>query len=807
MKISLNWLKEHLDFNLTTEEVSELLTSTGLEVEGVEKVESIKGGLEGLVIGEVLTCEKHPDADKLSVTTVKVNSTDIFNIVCGAPNVKAGQKVVVATPGTTIFPIEGEPFKIKKAKIRGIESNGMICAEDEIGLGKDHNGIIVLPENTTVGVLVKDYYNVKSDEVFEIGLTPNRIDAASHLGVARDLRAVLLQRKNVNAIQKNQFLTVSNDNNEREIKVEINEADACHRYCSVTISNVIVQDSPGWLKEKLNAIGVRPINNIVDITNYVLHDLGQPLHAFDADEIKGEKIIVRNANANSSFITLDEVERKLDGTELMICDSESELCIAGIFGGLKSGVTEKTKTVFLESAWFNPSSIRKTAKKFGLSTDASFRFERGADIKMTMHALQKAAALIKEIAGGEISSKYNDVYPTPIKEVVLDLDFHSLNQIIGKEIDSKTIESILLSLDFKINSSSTNGLNISVPSYRVDVTRPIDVVEEILRIYGYNEIPLPEKMSSSLSFKDKNSSVETVELISNFISANGFHEIMTNSLTSSSQKEILNNNEESVKILNPLSSELDVLRESLLLNGLSAIAYNINRQQYDLRFYEFGKIYSKTSDKYVEQNFISLFLTGKKENENWNSSKSNVDIYTLVSVIEGLFNKLGVLDKVQKSKDSHVLLEQAISFTQGKNKIATLGLVNKKSLKYADIKQPVYVAEINFDLLFALIKKVKVEFKDLPKFPSTRRDLSLLLDAKVNFSEIENLARKIDKKLIKEVGLFDVYEGKNLETGKKSYAVSFVFYNEESTLTDKEVDQLMNKIIETLNKELGATLR
>lgn len=807
MKISLNWLKEHLEFNLTTEEVSELLTSTGLEVEGIEKVETVKGGLEGLIIGEVLTCEKHPDADKLSVTTVKVNNEEVFSIVCGAPNVKAGQKVVVATPGTTIFPLEGEPFKIKKAKIRGVESNGMICAEDEIGLGKDHNGIIVLPANAEVGVLAKDYYQIKSDEVFEIGLTPNRIDAASHLGVARDLKAVLLQRKNINAPKKNQLVSVSSDNTEKEISVEIKDTDGCHRYCSVTISNIEVKDSPDWLKERLNAIGVRPINNIVDITNYVLHDLGQPLHAFDADEIKGGKIIVRKAKTNSTFITLDEVERELDGTELMICDTESELCIAGIFGGLKSGVSEKTKTIFLESARFNPISIRKTAKKFGLSTDASFRFERGADINMAMPALQKAAALIKEIAGGKISSNYNDVYPTIAKETILDLDLKNLNQIIGKEIDVKTIENILISLDFKINSSSTNSFNITVPLYRVDVTRPIDVAEEILRIYGYNEIPLPEKMNSSLSFKDKNSSVDSVELISNFISANGFHEIMTNSLTSSSQKIVLNNEQEFVKILNPLSSELDILRESLLLNGLSAVAYNINRQQYDLRFYELGKTYFKTGEKYIEQNFISLFLTGKKENENWNSSKNNVDIYTLVAIIEGLFKKLGVLEKLQKSKDSHSILEQVISYTQGKNKIATIGLVNKKALKYGDIKQPVYAAEINFDLLFLLIKKVKVEFKDLPKFPSTRRDLSLLLDTKITFSEIETVARKVDKQLIKEIGLFDVYEGKNLDAGKKSYAISFVFYNEESTLTDKEVDQLMNKIIESLHKELGATLR
>ncbi len=807
MKISFNWLKEHIDIHLTIDEVSELLTSTGLEVEGIEKVETVKGGLEGLIIGEVLTCEKHPDADKLSVTTVNVGSPETYTIVCGAPNVQAGQKVVVALPGTTIFPAEGEPFKIKKAKIRGVESNGMICAEDEIGLGNDHKGIIILSENVTVGQLAKEYYQIKSDIVFEIGLTPNRIDAASHLGVARDLRAVLLQRKNISTPLITKFSSLPSENNSNEIVVEIKNPNDCKRYCSVTISNVMVQDSPDWLKEKLNAIGLRPINNIVDITNYVLHDLGQPLHAFDADEIKGKKVIIRNASANSTFITLDEIERKLDGTELMICDDEKELCIAGVFGGVKSGVTEKTKTVFLESAWFNPASIRKTAKKFGLSTDASFRFERGADINMTKIALEKAAALIIKIAGGAISSNYNDNYHSPINEIEIDFDLQNLYEVAGVEIETKIVQQILNSLDFKIISSIDKYLKIKIPSYRVDVTRQSDVIEEILRIYGYNEIPLPEKMSSSLSFSDKNSSVEVVELISNFISANGFHEIMTNSLTSSSQGEIIQGQLDFVKVLNPLSSELDILRGSLLLNGLSAVAYNINRQQYDLRLYELGKTYFKAADKYLEQNYISLFLTGKKEDENWNSSKNHVDIFTLVSFVEGIFTKLGVIGKLQKNKGSHTILDSVINYTQGKNTVAALGSVNKKSLKYSDIKQPVYAAEINFDLLFSLLQKVKVEFKDLPKFPSTRRDLSLLLDANITFAEIEKIAQKVDQKIIREVGLFDVYEGKNLAEGKKSYAISFTLYNEESTLTDKEVDQIMNKIIESLSKELGATLR
>lgn len=807
MKISFNWLKEHLNFDLSPIETGELLTSTGLEVEGIEKVESIKGGLEGLVIGEVLTCEKHPDADKLSVTTVKVSEEIIYTIVCGAPNVKAGQKVVVATPGTTIFPLDGESFTIKKAKIRGVESNGMICAEDEIGLGNNHDGIIILPVDAKVGMLAKDYYQIKSDFVFEIGLTPNRIDAASHRGVARDLKAVLLQRKKIQLALISKFNEIDSENNSLSIPVEIENKNACKRYCSVSISNVKVGESPEWLKEKLNAIGVRTINNVVDITNFVLHDLGQPLHAFDTDQISGNKIIVRNAKPNITFITLDEIERKLDGSELMICDNEKELCIAGIFGGLTSSVTEKTKNIFLESAWFDPSSIRKTAKKFALSTDASFRFERGADINLTMIALKKATALIKEFCGGTISSSYIDIYSEKTNDSEIEINFENINDLIGEKLKVETVKQILISLDFEILKENSSTLLLKIPSYRFDVTREPDVIEEILRIYGYNEIELPEKMSSSISFSEKINATEEIEKISNFLSANGFHEILTNSLTTSSQIELINHSNEHVKILNPLSSELDVLRGSLLLNGLNAIAYNINRQQYDLKFYEFGKTYFKNGENYIEQNFISLFLTGRKKSENWNAEKSSSDIYSIASIVEGIFQKSGVFSKIEKKEGKNSLMNQVIEYSSGKKIIATVGVINKKSKKYADIKQDVYAAEINFDLLLDLIKKVKVQFSELPKFPSTRRDLSLLLDEKIKFSEIEKIARKVDQKLIKEVGLFDVYEGKNLEAGKKSYAVSFVLYNEESTLTDKEVDTIMNKIIASLTSELGATLR
>lgn len=809
MKISYNWLKEHLNFNLSPEEVSEILTSTGLEVESLEKTESVKGGLEGLVIGLVLEKEKHPDADKLSITKVDAGTGEIFTIVCGASNVAAGQKVVVALPGTTIHPLEGESFKIKKAKIRGIESSGMICAEDEIGLGKDHNGIIILPEETPLGILAKDYYKISTDFVFEIGLTPNRIDAASHRGVARDLRAALIQRKKLNLDLSSVDFPFS-EGKEKPLDVQIENAEHCKRYSSVLIKNVTVQESPEWLKQKLSMIGIRSINNMVDITNYVLHDLGQPLHAFDADQIKGEKVIVRNAISGNSFITLDGVERKMDGTELMICDSEKEMCIAGIFGGEKSGVNEQTKNVFLESAWFHPGSIRKTAKRFGLNTDASFRFERGADIQMTLPALKKAALLIAEIGGGTIASSVSDIYPSVQNELEIEISLSSINRLIGKELENITIKSILKSLDFVILNENNDQWKIRIPSYRVDVTREQDVTEEILRIYGYNEVELPQKLSSSLSYSHHPDHDFYLEKVSDFLSANGYHEIMTNSLTSSSQMELMNagsSSTEAVKILNPLSTELDILRASLLLNGLQSVAYNLNRQQYDLKFYEFGKVYSKESNKYQESYHLSLFLTGRKEEENWNSSKENVSIYSILSVTEALFSKLGINDSITRKKTEHPFLLSALEFSIGKNRIAVLGEVNKNSLKYADIKQKVWVAEINWDMVMQALRKVKVQYSELPKFPMVRRDLSLLLDEKISFSEIESIARKTKPEWIKKVGLFDVYEGKNLEAGKKSYAISISLYNQEATLTDVEVEKVMNEIISSLDKNLGAKLR
>lgn len=809
MKISYNWLKEHLEFDLSPEETSALLTSTGLEVESVEKVESIKGGLEGLVVGHVLEKEKHPDADKLSITKVDTGNGEISTIVCGASNVAAGQKVVVALPGTTLFPLEGDSFKIKKAKIRGVESCGMICAEDEIGLGKDHNGIIVLPAETTIGTLLKDYYKIKSDYVFEIGLTPNRIDAASHRGVARDLRAVLAHRKNNLLELKKQNFDIKSGNG-KNIPVSIKNENDCKRYCSVVISDVTVGESPEWLKQKLQVIGLRPINNIVDITNYVLHDLGQPLHAFDADKIAGGKVEIRNAKACTSFVTLDGIERKLDGTELMICDGEKEMCIAGIFGGEKSGVTENTKNIFLESAWFHPSSIRKTAKKFGLSTDASFRFERGADISITMLALQKAANLIIEIAGGKIVSEFGDAYPNQTKETEIDLSLKDVQRVTGIELNPKAIRSILHLLDFEIVNENTDTWKIKTPLYRVDVTRAADVIEEILRIYGYNEIPLPEKMSSSVSFSVKPDNDFETNRMAGYLSSNGFYEIMTNSLTSSSQNELQNKkggSVEAVKVLNPLSSELDILRTGLLLNGLNAVAYNINRQQYDLKLYEFGKIYWKEKDVYKESNKLSLFVTGQKETENWNASKNPVSIYTLTGIIDSILRKAGIENKIDRPIGKHAFLNDCIEYKSGKRSLGIVGTVSKDVLKFADIKQPVFAAELDWDLLMEMIKSVKIKFEELPKFPSVRRDLSLLLDEKIKFAEIESCSRKIHPTWIRGINLFDVYEGKNLEAGKKSYAISFTLYNEEATLTDKEVDKVMNEIIESLGKNLGAVLR
>jgi phenylalanyl-tRNA synthetase beta chain len=809
MKISYNWLKEHLDFNLSPEELSEILTSTGLEVESFEKTESIKGGLEGLVIAQVLEKEKHPDADKLSITKVDAGTGEIFTIVCGASNVATGQKVVVALPGTTIFPMNGESFKIKKAKIRGVESCGMICAEDEIGLGQDHNGIIVLPEETKVGILARDYYQVKSDYVFEIGLTPNRIDAASHRGVARDLRAALIQRKKLNPELSSLDFKLK-ESGVKPIEVRIENSEACLRYSSVLIKNVTVKDSPNWLKQKLNTIGIRSINNVVDITNYVLHDLGQPLHAFDADELKGNKVIVRNGKLGNTFTTLDGVERKLDGTELMICDEEKELCIAGIFGGDKSGVSEKTKNIFLESAWFHPGSVRKTAKKFGLNTDASFRFERGADINLAIPALKKAAQLIAEIGQGEIGSAISDIYPAPLKETEINISLGSINRLVGKTLEKETVKNILQSLDIEILNENGDNLLVKIPLYRVDVIREQDVTEEILRIYGYNEIGLPEKMSSSISYSNKPDHDLMVEKIADFLSANGYHEIMTNSLTTSSQMEVFNSGKsktEAVKILNPLSTELDILRVGLLLNGLQSIAYNLNRQQYDLKFYEFGKVYSKENNDYKESYHLSLFLTGRKEEENWNVNTQNVSIYSITSVVEALFSKLGLSEKIEKLKGEHSLLTNVIEYSIGKSVVGVIGEVNKSSMKFADIKQKVYSAEINWDVIMLALKKVKVQFSELPKFPSVRRDLSLLLDEKVRFSEIETLVRKAKPDWIKNVGLFDVYEGKNLEAGKKSYAINIQLYNSEATLTDPEVEKVMNEIISSLDKNLGAKLR
>jgi len=809
MKISYNWLKEHLNFDLTPNQVSEILTSTGLEVESFEKTESIKGGLVGLVVGKVLEKEKHPDADKLSITKVDAGTGEVFTIVCGASNVAAGQKVVVALNGATLYPFSGEAFKIKKAKIRGIESNGMICAADEIGLGEDHSGIIVLPEDSTIGMKASEYYEVKSDYVFEIGLTPNRIDAASHRGVARDLRAALIQRNNLNPTLSNLDFKII-DSKEKGFEVKIENNEACARYSSIMINNVVVKESPDWLKQKLSTIGIRSINNIVDITNYVLHDLGQPLHAFDADQITGKKVVVRNAHAENTFITLDGIERKLDGSELMICDAEKELCIAGIFGGEKSGVTEKTKNVFLESAWFHPGSIRKTAKKFALNTDASFRFERGADIDLTIPALKKAAHLMVELANGEIASEINDVYPNEQNEIEINVSLKSISNLIGKTIDKKSIISILDSLDFKISNDNSDDLLIKVPKYRVDVTRESDVVEEILRIYGYNEIELPEKMSSSISYSKKPDHDYYIEKISDFLSSNGYFEIMTNSLTTSAQMEVINSGNvktEAVKILNPLSSELDILRAGLILNGLHSIAYNLNRQQYDLKFYEFGKVYSKETDEYKESYHLSLFLTGRKQEENWNVNSNSVTVHSIISVVDALFSKLGILDKISKVQSKNSLLTNVIECSIGKNIIATIGEANKTALKYSDIKQKVFVAEINWDAVMLALKKVKIQFTELPKFPSVRRDLSLLLDDKISFAEIEKLARKVKPDWIKNIGLFDVYEGKNLEPGKKSYAISLQLYNSESTLTDTEVEKVMNEIISSLEKNLGAKLR
>ena len=803
MKISYSWLKNYIKIDLQPNEVAKILTDIGLEVEGYEKIQTVKGGLEGLVIGEVLTKSKHPDADRLNVTTVNVGAEIPLQIVCGAANVEAGQKVVVATVGTTIYSGE-ESFQIKKSKIRGEVSEGMICAEDEIGLGTSHDGIMVLKTDAKIGTPAAAYFNIEDDFIFEIGLTPNRSDATSHIGVARDLAAAL-NLKTPTTIIRPSVDKFKIDNNNLSIKVEVLDAEKCPRYSGVTLSGIEVKESPDWLKNRLLAIGLKPINNIVDVTNFVLHETGQPLHAFDADKISGNKVLVKTVTDKSIFSTLDDKERILSSNDLMICNEKEAMCIAGVFGGAKSGVTNSTKNIFLESAYFNPVSVRKTAKIHGLNTDASFRYERGADPNITVYALKRAILLMQEVAGGNISSEIIDVYPTKIEPFKIEFSFENCHRIIGQKIDTAIIKKIIRSLDIEIINENNETLTLLVPPFKADVVREIDVIEEVLRIYGYNNIKLPALMSSALVYRPTIDSAKAINTLSDLLVSQGFNEILSNSLTKSTyynEKELL------VRLLNPLSNELDVMRQTLLFNGLETVVYNQNRKSPNLKLFEIGKTYNKKENKFEESTYLSLILTGNSTQENWNTSKTPTNFYHLKGYVTSILEKFG-MDNLNYvfNQNSSKLYDYQLSYLLNEKELIQLGKVSNKIQKQFDITNEVFYAQINLALFLKQVSKVKAQYKEISKFPTVRRDLALLIDNQVNYKQIEELALKSERKLLKQVNLFDVYEGKNLEEGKKSYAVSFVFQDNEKTLTDVQVDKIVEKLLNMFSTELGAKLR
>ncbi|HRN41428.1 MAG TPA: phenylalanine--tRNA ligase subunit beta [Vicingus sp.] len=803
MKISYSWLKNYIKTDIKPEEVAQLLTDTGLEVEGFEKIQTVKGGLEGLVIGEVLTKTKHPDADRLNVTTVNVGGQEPLQIVCGAANVAVGQKVVVATVGTTLYNGE-ESFQIKKSKIRGEVSEGMICAEDEIGLGNSHDGIMVLNADAKIGSLAKEYFKIEDDFVFEIGLTPNRTDATSHIGVARDLAAAL-NIKNPTTIVRPSVDAFKVDNVNLTIPVEVLDTERCPRYTGITLSGIEVKDSPDWLKNKLLAIGLKPINNIVDVTNFVLHETGQPLHAFDADKIAGKKVIVKTVADQTLFTTLDDKERKLSATDLMICNTNEPMCIAGVFGGAKSGVNNSTKNIFLESAYFNPVSVRKTAKFHGLNTDASFRYERGADPNITVYALKRAILLMQEVAGGKVSSEIIDVYPKPIQDFNVELAYSTCDKLIGEKLDRAIIKKILLSLDIKIVNETAESLMLQIPPFKADVQRDVDVVEEILRVFGYNNIKLPDLMSSALVYRPSVDKDKIINTLSDLLVSQGFNEILSNSLTKSSyyqEKDSL------VKLLNPLSSELDVMRQTLLFNGLETIVYNQNRKSPNIKFFEIGKTYTKQSDKFVENSFVGIFISGNYAQENWSVNKSATNFFHLKGYVQTILEKFGLAEaNFLFNQESDSLFNYALTYQLNDKELVKLGKVSTKIQKQFDITNEVFYAQINLDNFIKLASKTKIQYKEIGKYPSVRRDLALLIDKQINYHQLEKLAYKQEKRLLKQVNLFDVYEGKNLEEGKKSYAVSFVFQDDEKTLTDVQIDRTMERLIQVFNTELGAKLR
>ncbi|CAC9976078.1 phenylalanine--tRNA ligase subunit beta [Flavobacterium panici] len=806
MKISYNWLKQFIKTDWTSEQTSELLTDLGLEVEVVEKYQSIKGGLEGVVVGHVLTCEKHPDADRLKVTTVNIGLEAPVQIVCGAANVAAGQKVPVATIGTVLYDKEGVEFTIKKGKIRGQESHGMICAEDELGLGTGHDGIMVLDENLVPGTKASEVFQIADDEVFEIGLTPNRADAMSHYGTARDLRAGMLQRGvNVELITP----SVSNfrvDMRTLKIDVNVEEPALAPRYCGVTISGITVHESPKWLQDRLKAIGLTPKNNIVDVTNYVLHELGQPLHAFDAAKITG-KVIVKTLPEGTKFTTLDDVERTLHAEDLMICDEKGPLCIAGVFGGKKSGVTDGTTSIFLESAYFDAVSVRKTAKRHQLNTDASFRFERGIDPTITEYALKRAAILIQEVAGGKITSDVVEVYPKKVEDFSVLLNFSHVSKIIGQEIPKDTIKKILVSLDIKVNSVSDTGLGLTIPAYRVDVQREIDVIEEILRVYGYNNIEFSKKFNATVANSPRTEDYKVQNVIASQLNSQGFHEMMANSLTTAAYAKLSTvlKEEHNVTMLNPLSSDLSTMRQSLLFSALEAISYNINRRNSDLKLFEFGKSYHKYLNGYEEHKHLTLSISGNRNKESWTTPQKGTDFFLLKGYAKGILARLGI-EKISNAPVQSDVFSEGTSICYNNDTLVEMGVVKKSILKHFGIKQDVYYADFNWDLILKIITG-KIKYTEIPKYPEVRRDLALLIDEKTTYESIFNLARQTEKVLLKDINLFDVYQGDKLPEGKKSYALSFTIQDNTKTLTDAQIDKIMSKLQQTFETELGASLR
>ena len=820
MNISYKWLKEYVDFDLSPEEVCAALTSTGLEVDALEEVQTIKGGLKGLYVGKVLTCEQHPNSDHLHITTVDLGKGEPQQIVCGAPNVAAGQKVIVADLGCVLYDGDKE-FVIKKSKLRGVESNGMICAEDEIGVGTSHDGIIVLPEDAPVGQPAAEYYNLESDWLIEVDITANRADALSHYGVARDLNAWLVSNGKPSTLHRPDCKDFHVDDNSLPIDVTIENTEACKRYACVSLTGVEVKESPEWLKDKLNIIGLRPINNIVDITNYVMMAYGQPLHCFDADMVTGRHIIVKDKNEGKKFITLDGVEHTLGEHDLAICNAEEPMCIAGVFGGKGSGTYETTKNVVLESAYFHPTWIRKSARRHGLSTDASFRFERGIDPEGTIYALKQAAILCQQLAGGKVSMEIRDEYPTPMTPAKVSLSYDYVDSLIGKKIGKETIKSIVTSLEMTIDSETESGLELTVPAYRVDVQRPCDVVEDILRIYGYNNVEIPTQLKSSLVIKgDEDKKYKMLNIVSEQLVGAGFREILCNSLTKAAYYDGLASvpTESLVNIINPLSSDLNVMRGTMLFGGLESIVRNANRKYPNLRFFEVGNCYSYNKEKhedenplraYTEENHLALWMTGKRIEGSWIHADENTSFYELRANVDNIFARVGLTPQmtVVEHSDSDLFASALKVMTRGGKVICEMGIVSRAIQKRFGIQNEVFYADINWAQLCKAVKKHAVHYEEVSKFPAVSRDLSLLIDTKTEFAEIERIARNTEKKLLKSVELFDVYEGKNLPEGKKSYAVNFILQDPDKTLNDKAIDAIMNKLINNIKKQLGAELR